>query len=136
MGAFEVCCAPSGATNKASAAKVIDAKPNFQRIGFFASAIEWSSNQCSAADRWTITSFVVFGSVAIRESLAQGSNYWLGRGLEGSEAAEDAAAWEITINLNDDPFALNFIVFLSSANSIGVFSGMMCCSSGFGWRIV
>jgi hypothetical protein len=46
---------------------------------------------------------------------------------------EDAAAWDTTINSNDFPSTLNFILFLSSLNSIAVFIGMMACSEGFGW---
>jgi len=63
-------------------------------------------------------------------------NYWLGAEEVGLSAAEVAAAWEITMNLNDVPLALNFIIFLSRVNWIGVFSGMICCSSGFGCRMV
>jgi hypothetical protein len=40
-------------------------------------------------------------------------------------AVEDAAAWETTMNSNDFPSALNFILFLSSVNWIDVFNGMM-----------
>src|ERR1700752_3406452 len=63
-------------------------------------------------------------------------NYWLGAEEVGLSAAEVAAAWEITMNLNDVPLALNFIIFLSRVNWIGVFSGMICCSSGFGCLMV
>src|ERR1700741_5626032 len=63
-------------------------------------------------------------------------NYWLGAEEVGLSAAEVAAAWEMTMNLNDVPLALNFIIFLSRVNWIGVFSGMICCSSGFGCRMV
>ena len=47
-------------------------------------------------------------------------------------APELAAACEVTMNSNDVPLALNFILFLSKVNWIDVFSGIMCCSSGFG----
>ena len=46
--------------------------------------------------------------------------------------AEDATAWEMTMNSNDFPSNLNFILFLSSVNWIAVFNGMMVCSEGFG----
>ncbi len=36
------------------------------------------------------------------------------------------------MNSNDFPSTLNFILLLSSLNSIAVFSGIMACSEGFG----
>jgi hypothetical protein len=39
-------------------------------------------------------------------------------------AAAEAAAWEATMNSNDFPSTLNFILFLSSVNWIAVFNGM------------
>jgi hypothetical protein len=49
---------------------------------------------------------------------------YLGAGEAGVAAADGAAAWEMTMNSNDFPFALNFILFLSRVNWIAVFNGI------------
>jgi hypothetical protein len=59
---------------------------------------------------------------------AQRVNYWRFGVGEAGVVAEDAAAWEMIMNSNDCPSTLNFILFLSSLNSIAVFSGIMVCS--------
>jgi hypothetical protein len=63
---------------------------------------------------------------------AQRVDYWRFGVGEAGVAGEDAAAWDTTIKSNDFPSTLNFILFLSSLNSIAVFIGMMACSEGFG----
>jgi len=65
--------------------------------------------------------FLSFG----RYSKARAALRWIWSPEENSVAAvEDAAAWETTMNSNDFPSALNFILFLSSVNWIDVFNGM------------
>ena len=73
----------------------------------------------------------------IREVLIEHS--WTAVGATGNRSGraryngvEDAAAWEITINSNDSPLALNFNLFLSSVNWTAVFNGMIVLSDGFG----
>jgi hypothetical protein len=43
---------------------------------------------------------------------------------QGVGALAEAAAWEVTMNSNDFPSTLNFILFLSSVNWIAVFNEM------------
>jgi len=68
----------------------------------------------------------LFEEAAVRATTESGAEE------PGVAVAEDAAAWEMTMNSNDFPSTLNFILFLSSVNWIAVFNGMMVCSEGFG----